>query len=785
MSLKRVKGAPLTLYIMSVKRIESDLAGRQLVFETGLLANQAHGAVTVRLGDSMVLATATMNLSPREVVDYFPLTVDFEEKFYAAGKIKGSRFIKREGRPSDNAILVSRMIDRPIRPLFPKGMTNDVQLIVSSLSADMIVPPDAVGITAASAALMLSGIPFEGPVAGVRIGYAASEEGGKEQLVVNPTYEQIEKGRLNLMVAGKKDAITMVEAGCNEVTEDILLAALELAHSEIKKMCELQERFVAEVGVAPLEGTFVVKNEAAEHAVDVIITREMLDGIRGTSKKEIKTNIHELEDKLFETYAAQIEAEEFSKGDLAEVLNSRFEVAMRDNILNKEIRIDGRRIDEIRPISIQLDLLPRPHGSALFQRGETQALTITTLGAPGAAQIIDTMDTDITKSYIHHYNFPAFSVGETKPSRGPSRRDIGHGDLAERSLIPVLPDKEKFPYTIMCVSEIMSCNGSSSMASVCGSTLSLMAAGVPIKKPVAGIAMGLVVKDKENASSGYKILTDIQGMEDFAGDMDFKVTGTRDGVNALQMDIKAKGLSLGIMSEALERAKVARLFLLDEMAKVIPTPRAELSPYAPLIITIQILPEQIREVIGKGGETIQKITGECGVEMDIEDSGLVMITAPDQESGQKAYDWVNRITYIPKAGEVFDGEVVKIMDFGAFVQFLPGKDGLVHISELEHRRVDKVEDVVKLGDKVKVKLMEIDSQGRYNLSRKALLPRPERSTAGAPHGDRQGWPHGSHGAGSRPPQGQPPVAPQPPATPPTLPVLPTNDPFDPAGPPLV
>lgn len=779
MSLNRGKGTPLTLYIMSVKRIESDLAGRQLVFETGLIANQAHGAVTVRLGDSMVLATATMNTSPRETVDYFPLTVDFEEKFYAAGKIKGSRFIKREGRPSDNAILVSRMIDRPIRPLFPKGMTNDVQLIVSSLSADMIVPPDAVGITAASAALMLSGIPFEGPVAGVRIGYVALEEGGEEQLVVNPTYEQIEKGRLNLMVAGKKDAITMVEAGCNEVTEDILLQALELAHSEIKKMCELQEKFAAEVGVTSLEASFMKKNEAAEHAVDAIITREMLDGVRGISKKEVKAKIHELEDKLFEAYAAQIEAEEFSKGDLAEVLNSRFEAAMRDNILNKEIRLDGRRIDEIRPISIQLDLLPRPHGSALFQRGETQALTITTLGAPGAAQIIDTMDTDITKSYIHHYNFPPFSVGETKSLRGPSRRDIGHGDLAERSLIPVLPEKEQFPYTIMCVSEIMSCNGSSSMASVCGSTLSLMAAGVPIKKPVAGIAMGLVVKDKENASAGYKILTDIQGMEDFAGDMDFKVTGTRDGVNALQMDIKAKGLSIGIMREALERAKVARLFLLDEMAKVIPAPRAELSKYAPLIITIQILPEQIREVIGKGGETIQKITGECGVEMDIEDSGLVMITAPDQESGQKAYDWVNRITYIPKAGEVFDGEVVKIMDFGAFVQFLPGKDGLVHISELEHRRVDKVEDVVKLGDKVKVKLMEVDSQGRYNLSRKALLPRPERP-AGAPQGDRPGGPQGPHGGGPRPPQG-PPRAPQAPVTPPTPPA---NDPSDPAGPPL-
>jgi polyribonucleotide nucleotidyltransferase len=763
----------------NAKRVECDLGGRKLVFETGVLANQAHGSVTVQLGDSMVLATATMNLKPKDFVAWFPLTVDFEEKFYAAGKIKGSRFIKREGRPSDNAILVSRMIDRPMRPLFPKGMTNDVQLIVSSLSADMVTPPDAIGITASSTALMLSGIPFEGPVSGVRIGYVALEEGGEEQLVINPTYEQIEKGRLNLMVAGKKDAITMVEAGCNEVTEEVLLQALEMAHVEIKKLCELQEKFAAEVGVTPKEPSFMKKNEAAETAVDAIITREMLDGIKGVGKKEIKVKFDELEEKLFTTYAEQLEAEEYSKGDLAEILNDRFEVVMRDNILNKEERIDGRKLDEIRPIEIQLDLLPRPHGSALFQRGETQSLTITTLGAPGAAQIIDTMDTDIVKRYLHHYNFPPYSVGECKFLRGPSRRDIGHGDLGERSLVPMLPSKEDFPYTIMCVSEIVTCNGSSSMAAVCGSTLSLMAAGVPIKKPVAGIAMGLIVKDKANASAGYKILTDIQGMEDFAGDMDFKVTGTRDGINALQMDIKAKGLSIDIMREALQKAQEARFFLLDEMAKVIPAPRTELSQYAPLIITIQIHPDQIREVIGKGGETIQKITGECGVEMDIEDSGLVMITAPDQESGQRAYEWVNKITYIPKAGEEFDGEVVKIMDFGAFVQFLPGKDGLVHISELEHHRVEKVEDVVKLGDKVKVKLMEVDGQGRYNLSRKALLPRPERS-AGPPKGDRPGGPRpgGPKPGGPRPPAGPPPAAPPP------SPAAPAHDPSDPAGPPL-
>lgn len=734
----------------NVHNVKSDLAGRELVIETGVIANQAHGSVTVRLGETVVLATATMNTHAKDSVPYFPLMVDFEEKFYAAGKIKGSRFIKREGRPSDNAILVSRMIDRPIRPLFPKGMTNDVQLIVSSLSADMVIPPDAIGITAASTALMLSGIPFEGPIAGVRIGYI-EDSNGEMQLVVNPTYEQIENGRLNLMVAGKKDAITMVEAGCNEVSEEILLQALELAHKQIKSMCALQEELMEKKGVTKLEGTFMKKNEALEEAIDAVVTKEMLDGITGVTKKDVKAKFEAIESDLFEKYAEQIEADEFSKGDLSNTLNDRLELNMRGNILEKEERIDGRGLDEIRPINISLDLLPRPHGSALFARGETQALTTTTLGAPGDAQIIDTMDSDITKRYIHHYNFPPFSVGDVRFLRGASRREVGHGDLAERSLVPVLPEKEDFPYTIMCVSEIMTCNGSSSMASVCGSTLSLMAAGVPIKKPVAGIAMGLVVKDKEDASAGYKILTDIQGMEDFAGDMDFKVTGTRDGINALQMDIKAKGLSIDIMREALDRAQAARFFLLDEMAKAIPEPRGELSKYAPLIITIKIHPDKIRDVIGKGGETIQKITGECGVEMDIEQEGLVIITAPDQESGKKAEAWVKQITYDPEPGEEFEGTVVRLMDFGAFVEFLPGKDGLVHISEMAHHRVNKVEDVVKLGDKLKVKLMEVDDQGRYNLSHKALLPRPEGAPSG---GEGHGGPR--HGGGGPRPGGRPP-----------------------------
>lgn len=704
----------------------------------------------------MVLASATMNLEAKDSVPYFPLMVDFEEKYYAAGKIKGSRFIKRDGRPSENAILTSRMIDRPIRPLFPKGMTNDVQIIVSSLSADLVVSPDSFAITAASAALLLSGIPFGGPVAGVRVGYVAQEEGGPEQLVLNPTYEQIEKGRLNLMVAGKKGAITMVEAGSNEVGEDLILQALELAQVEIDKLCDLQMELAGKMTLTPLTATFMAKDETLTEAVKAAVTKEMLDGISGTGKKEIKAKIHAIEDLLVGKFAAELEEGKWSKHDLFDTLNTLFEENMRVNVLEKERRLDGRKLDEIRPIAIELDLLPRPHGSALFQRGETQALTITTLAGPGAAQIIDTMDFDIQKRYIHHYSFPPYSVGEVKMLRGASRREIGHGDLAERSLIPMIPAKTEFPYTIMCVSEITTCNGSSSMASVCGSTLSLMAAGVPIVRPVAGIAMGLVVKDKENAAVGYKILTDIQGFEDFAGDMDFKVTGTTEGINALQMDIKAKGLSLDIMREALNRAKEARLFILQEMAKVLPAPRPELSKNAPLITSLRIDPDQIRTVIGKGGETIQKITAECGVEIDIEDDGLVMITAPDQASGEKALKWVKDLTYVPQIGEVFkNSRVVKLMDFGAFVEFKPGKEGLVHISEMAHHRVNRVEDVVKEGDLVDVKLVEIDKMGRNNLSMKALLPRPEGESSGgyggqSSSGPRPSGPSGSSHHGPRP-----------------------------------
>lgn len=745
--------------MQNLKKFELDLAGRKLTLSTGVFANQAHGAVVAALGDTQILATALMAKHVREDVDFFPLMVDYEERFYATGKIKGSRFIKREGRPSDNAILTARLIDRPIRPLFPKGTANDVQIIATVLSADMEVNPGTTGIIAASAALMISGMPFEGPIAAVRMGYITDSD-GKEQLIINPTYEQIEKGKLDLVVAGTSDAITMVEAACKEVSEEVLLQALEMAHKHIKKICKLQFELRDAIMPAPRKPEIKLQSEEVAKALTETITEDDVKSIHGKSKREIYAQVEALEEKLFTKYAQQIEDEIFTEGELREALNDILKKQMRADILEREKRVDGRKLDEIRPVSCAVGLIPRTHGSGFFQRGETQALTLTTLGAPGAAQIIDSMDEDAIKRYIHHYNFPPFSTGEVKPLRGTSRREIGHGDLAERALIPVLPAKEEFPYTMRLVSEILSCNGSSSMASVCGSTLSLMDAGVPIKSPVAGIAMGLMTSDDFDGKTGkgtYKILTDIQGLEDFGGDMDFKVAGTVQGITALQMDIKVKGISIDIMREALERAHKARKQVLDEMLKIIPEPRKELSKYAPLITSIRINPDQIREVIGKGGETIQKITAETGCEIDIEQDGLVMITAPNQEKGKLAEDWIRRITYIPQVGDEFEGTVTRLMDFGAFVEFVPGKEGLVHISQLDHHRVNRVEDAVKIGDKVKVKLVEVDEQGRYNLSRKACLPVPPgfKPYSGSGGGmlprrppPRGGF-RGGHGGGSR------------------------------------
>ncbi|KKQ70639.1 MAG: Polyribonucleotide nucleotidyltransferase, polyribonucleotide nucleotidyltransferase [Candidatus Peregrinibacteria bacterium GW2011_GWC2_39_14] len=701
---------------MESKFVEHNLAGRILKFDAGKFFTQASGTVTVSLGDTVILSTTIINDEAKENADFFPMVVDYEERYYAAGKIKGSRFIKREGRPSDNAILTSRLIDRPLRPLFPKGMVNDVQVIATVLSADLEVDPGIVAINGCSAALLLAGAPFAGPLAAVKIGYIVDSE-GKEQLVVNPTYEQCRKGKLDLTVAGTPDAITMVEAAASEVSEDVMLKALELAHKHIKEICAVQLEFAKLFNPTLKTAAIMPENEEAKKAFAAYVTDDMVESVRGQTKHEFKDNYKKILKSAVEKYKADIEAEKFSKKHLDMLLNEAVEDKMRKRILEKEERLDGRKLDEIRPLSCEVGVLPRTHGSALFRRGETQVLDITTLGAPGDAQIIETMDQDEEKRYMHHYSFPSYAVGEIKPSRGPNRREIGHGNLAERALMALIPDKEKFPYTIWTVSETLSCNGSSSMASVCASSLSLMDAGVPIPRHVAGIAMGLITDGKSN----YKILTDIQGMEDFCGDMDFKVAGSREGITALQMDIKVKGITIEIMKTALDRAKIARMQILDVMEKALPQTRPELSKYAPLITTVKVPVEQIKDVIGKGGETIQKITKECGVTIDIEEDGLTFITAPDQEKGKKALEWVKRIIYIPKVGDVFEGRVTRIMEFGAFVELVPGKEGLVHISQLSEKRVNRVEEVVKLGDTLKVKLMEIDDMGRYNLSHKATL----------------------------------------------------------------
>ncbi len=697
---------------MEPKAMTMNLAGREFKIANAPISTYANGYAVVSLGDTVIMANALISEKGREGADFFPMMVDYEENMYAAGKIKGSRFIKREGRPSENSILISRLIDRPMRPLFPKGMTNEVQLICTALSADLEVDPATTAMNAASVALMLTGTPFEGPVGAVRIGFLDGK------LIVNPTYKEAAEGKLNLVVAGTLDAITMVEAAANEVTEETILEALDLAHKHIREICQFQMDYVKQFEVTPMEPTVVKADPELMEKVKAIVSDDMLDGITGTTKMEIKKKFHAVEEKVKEHFVAEIEEGTVSKGALSEIVNTLMEKRMRKNILEKEMRIDGRKLNEVRPVSVVTDVLPRVHGSAIFQRGETMALTITTLGGPGDAQIVDTMDDDQVKRYMHHYHFPPFSTGDIKPLRGPGRREIGHGDLAERSLIPVLPSKEEFPYTMWLVSEILRCNGSSSMASVCGSTLSLMCAGVPIKRPVAGIAMGLV-SDPETGA--YKILSDIQGMEDFAGDMDFKVAGTDVGITAVQMDIKVKGLSLDLLRNALNQAKEGRAYIMEKMLAAVPKPRTELSKFAPSILSIKIDPEMIRYVIGKGGETIQTITAECDVEMDISDDGLVSITAQNQENGEKALEWVKKIVYVPTVGDVFDGRVTRLMEFGCFVEIVPGKEGLVHISELANTRVNRVQDVVAEGDSLKVKLIKIDDQGRLNLSHKAVL----------------------------------------------------------------
>ena len=685
---------------------EMQLGGRPLIIESGKMAKQAGGAVLVRYGDTAVLVAATASKEPREGIDFFPLTVDYEEKLYSVGKIPGG-FIKREGRPSESSILASRLIDRPIRPLFADGFRNDVQIVATVLSVEQDNAPDITAMIGASCALSISDIPFEGPIAGVRVGLI------NDEFILNPTTAQQNESELNLVVAGSYDAVMMVEAGANELSEEVILNAIIFGHDAIKTIIEFQNKIVAAIGKEkrqmklfeiPEEIVTDVKNYALEKLDKALRNPDKL--AREAEVSEIKADVAVVFAEKYPDDAKNIQL------TLQKIVKS----LVRKMITIEKIRPDGREIEEVRPVSCEVGLLNRTHGSGLFTRGQTQILTITTLGALGDEQILDGLGVEESKRYMHHYNFPAFSVGETRPSRGPGRREIGHGALAERALVPVLPSTEEFPYTLRLVSEVLESNGSSSMGSVCGSTLSLMNAGVPIKRPVSGVAMGLV-KDGDY----YTILTDIQGLEDALGDMDFKVAGTTKGITAIQMDIKIDGLTRDILKDALAQANRGRSHILNKMLEVISEPSKELSPFAPRIITMKINPDKIRDVIGPGGKIIKKIIDETGVSIDIQDDGNVFIAAVDVEAGNKAVNIIESLVREVEIGGVYNGKVTRLMAFGAFVEILPGKEGLVHISQLALERVEKVEDVVSVGDEIMVKVTEVDRQGRVNLSRKELL----------------------------------------------------------------
>lgn len=693
-----------------MQKWEMTLAGRPLILEYGHVAKQANAAVLARYGETVVLVTATMAKQPREGIDFFPLLVDYEERLYAVGKIPGG-FIKREGRPPESAVLAARMIDRPIRPLFPEGFRNDVQVVATVLSVEPDNDPSIVAMIGASAALHISEIPFAEPIGGVKVGKI------NDRLIINPTVAQMEKSSLHLTVAGTKDAIMMVEAGANELSEDEILEAILFGHETIKEIVALIEKIRADVGKPKVEVTLYQPDPEIDKEVREFATAKMVAAIKTDEKLEREALIEQVKTETVEYFQTKL-GEEYSQWEkmIQEVLDNIVYEEVRKMIAVDKIRPDGRGLSEIRPITCEVGILPRAHGSGLFTRGQTQVLTVCTLGRVSEEQILDGLGEEESKRYIHHYNFPPYSVGEVRPSRSPGRREIGHGALAERALLPVIPSEEEFPYTIRLVSEVLESNGSSSQASVCGSTLSLMDAGVPIRKPVAGVAMGLL-KDGED----FAILTDIQGMEDHYGDMDFKVAGTRDGITAIQMDIKIKGIGREILQQALAQAKEGRLFILDKMAEVIAEPRKELSPYAPRIITFEIDPDRIRDVIGPGGKIIRKIVEETGAEIDIEDDGRVFIAAVDVKAGAKAEEMIRRLTSDVEVGAVYLGKVTRLMNFGAFVEVLPGKEGLVHISQLAKERVAKVEDVVNVGDEIMVKVVEIDKQGRINLSRKAVL----------------------------------------------------------------
>ncbi|RID87124.1 polyribonucleotide nucleotidyltransferase [Peribacillus asahii] len=684
-----------------------DWAGRNLTVEIGQLAKQANGAVLVRYGDTAVLSTVTASKEPKNV-DFFPLTVNYEEKLYAVGKIPGG-FIKREGRPSERAILASRLIDRPIRPMFPDGFRNDVQCISMVMSVEQDCSSEMAAMFGSSLALSVSDIPFNGPIAGVVVGRIDG------QFVVNPTVAQMEQSDIDLTVAGNKDAINMVEAGAKEVPEETMLEAIMFGHEEIKKLIAFQEKIAAEIGKEKMEVTLYQVDEELEAEIKTMCLADLNKAVQVQEKHAREDAITEVKNHVLAQYEEQ-EADEEKVKQVKEILNKLVKAEVRRLITEEKVRPDGRNPDEIRPLSSEVGLLARTHGSGLFTRGQTQALSICTLGALGDVQILDGLGTEESKRFMHHYNFPHFSVGETGPIRAPGRREIGHGALGERALEPIIPSEKDFPYTVRLVSEVLESNGSTSQASICASTLAMMDAGVPIKAPVAGIAMGLV-----KSGEHYTILTDIQGMEDHLGDMDFKVAGTAKGVTALQMDIKIDGLSREILEEALQQAKRGRMHILDSMLATLNEPRVELSRYAPKILTMSINPDKIRDVIGPSGKQINKIIEETGVKIDIEQDGTVFISSTEQEMNLKAKKIIEDIVREVAVGEQYLGKVKRIEKFGAFVEIFNGKDGLVHISELAEERVGKVEDVVKIGDEILVKVTEIDKQGRVNLSRKAVL----------------------------------------------------------------
>jgi polyribonucleotide nucleotidyltransferase len=731
-----------------LKTYTTTVGNQTITIETGKLAGQAGGAITARLGDSIVFASATMG-GVREGIDFFPLSVDFEERLYATGKIPGS-FFRREGRPGTEAILTARLTDRPLRPLFPKGMRNEVQIIMFTISSDGKNPLDILAINAASTAVMISDIPWNGPVGAVRIGRVDGE------FIVNPTFEQLDASDLDLRIAGTRDAILMVECGANEVPEDVMVAALELGHQSMQPIIDLQLKMQAEIGKSKREATFILPDEELAKKVFERVSspmNELLD--KPLTKTEFYGGMTTMKDEVVEEFCTVPEggnATDYpSLASVREAFDQAEGTIVRERILGMGKRPDGRGPKDLRDIWAEVDLSPRAHGSGLFTRGETQVMTLATLGTLGEAQAIDSLSPQDSKRYLHHYNFPPYSVGEVRPLRGQSRREVGHGALAERALEPVIPAEETFPYTLRLVSEVLSSNGSTSMASVCGSTLALMDAGVPIKAPVAGIAMGLISDPSTGSGQApgrYQVLTDIQGTEDHLGDMDFKVAGTAEGITALQMDIKISGLSADIMKEALEQARVARLAILDKMLEAIPQPRAELKDHAPRITTVKIPVDKIGALIGPGGKNIRALQEETGTKIDIEEDGTVYIAAVEGAGAKIAIERIEALGESPEIGRIYTGKVVRIESFGAFVEILPGTDGLVHISQLDSERVNSVEDVVGMGDEITVMITDIDPMGKIRLSRQAVLEgwsaeearekdKP-RSGGGRPGGNRSG-----------------------------------------------